>query len=108
MQTNITLNLLGMFQVYKTSQLPLAQVNPGPGNVSIRYLSFARKSFSIGLFLLNTMTRSVHREIKEMYLPLLLLVICVICSRTVTPYCFCLVSMDFLRGPEVSFELPEK
>lgn len=50
-------------------------------NVSIRYLSFARKTFSIGLFLLNTMTRSVHREIKEMCLPLLLLVICAIYSR---------------------------
>lgn len=34
-------------------------------NVSIRYLSFARKTFSTGLFLLNTMTRNVHREIKE-------------------------------------------
>lgn len=75
-------------------------------NVSIRYLSFARKTFSTGLFLLNTMTRNVHREIKEMCLPLLLL-ICTIYSRMVTLFFFCLASMDFLRGPEVSFKIPE-
>lgn len=74
-------------------------------NVSIRYLSFARKTFSTGLFLLNTMTRNVHREIKEMCLPLLLL-ICIIYSSSVTLF-FCLASMDFLRGPEGSFKIPE-
>lgn len=77
-------------------------------NVSIRYLSFARKTFSIGLLLLNTMARSAHREIKEMCLPLPPLVICAVCSGTVTLYGFCLVSVDFLSGPEIPFEITEK
>lgn len=47
-------------------------------NVSIRYLSFARKSFFIGLLLLNIMTRRACREIKETCLPLLFFVMCAI------------------------------
>jgi len=74
----------------------------------MRYLSFARKTFSIGLLLLNTMTSSVHGEIKEACLLLLLLAICAVYSRIVTLYFLRLVGMDPLRDPEVSLEIPKK
>lgn len=97
-ETRVTLDLFGSFQVHTLSY----SLKGEPGvrvNVSIRYLSFARKSFFIGLLLLNIMTRSVCGEIKEMCLPLPLFVICAVYSWIVTPGCFCLVRMDFLRDP---------
>lgn len=102
---------LHLFGCFQDSNSVSYSIKGEPGvqvNVSVRYLSFARKSFFIGLLLLNIMTRSVCGEIKEKCLPLLLFVICDICSWIVTLCCFCLVRMDFLWDPEVLFEIAKK
>lgn len=100
--------LFGRFQIINSVSCSMKAECRVQVNVSIRYLSFARKSFFIGLLLLNIMTRRACGEIKEMCLPLLFFVMCAIRSWIVTPCRFCLVRMDFLWDPEVFFEIAKK
>lgn len=102
------LYLFGCFQIINSVSCSMKGECRVQVNISIRYLSFARKSFFIGLFLLNIITRSVCGEIKETCLPLLFFVMCVISSWIVTPCRFCLVRMDFLWDPEVFLEIAKK
>lgn len=63
------LYLFGRFQIINSVSFSMRGESRVQVNVSIRYLSFARKSFFIGLLLLNIMTRvSVGKSKKRVCL----------------------------------------